>query len=290
MALLPLSVILFRHFCGKNDKKRDAGLTTPEEVERFDNLEYGAGKDCLLDVYRPKGAKLPLPVIVSVHGGAWQYGDKELYQWYCLDLARRGYAVINFTFHNCPESKYPAFFLDTVNAFRFVKENAEKYGFDLDHLYAVGDSAGAHVLSQYCLYGLNPEYRKILGVKETFFIKPRAVGLNCGIYSFENRSLRNFKLVFGKKMEQERCEKISNILPFMTKDFPPAFIITAYGDFLMEQQPLLKKILDDLGVENELQVYGEKERELGHVFHLRIRDEDAKKANEAEIAFFEKHQ
>lgn len=72
-----------------NDAKRDAGLTTPETVERFDGLAYGPDPVWnRLDVYRPKCERgNRLPVIVSIHGGGWVYGDKELYQFYCMSLA-----------------------------------------------------------------------------------------------------------------------------------------------------------------------------------------------------------
>ena len=66
----------------RGDEKRDAGLTTPEDICRFDDLQYGPDKRWnVLDVYRPLGAGGKLPVIVSVHGGGWVYGDKERYQW-----------------------------------------------------------------------------------------------------------------------------------------------------------------------------------------------------------------
>ena len=67
-----------------NDAKRDAGLTTPETVERFDGLAYGPDPVWnRLDVYRPISERgNQLPVIVSIHGGGWVYGDKELYQLY----------------------------------------------------------------------------------------------------------------------------------------------------------------------------------------------------------------
>ena len=74
------------------DDIRDAGLSTPPDVFRQDDILYG--KDPVwqrLDVYRPRNSEGPLPVIVSVHGGGWAYGDKERYQWYCMDLARRGF-------------------------------------------------------------------------------------------------------------------------------------------------------------------------------------------------------
>ena len=54
-----------------SDDVRDAGLTTPPDVRRFDDISYGPhGEWNLLDVYRPAAAgDAPLPVIVSVHGG-----------------------------------------------------------------------------------------------------------------------------------------------------------------------------------------------------------------------------
>ena len=39
----------------RGDDKRDAGLTTPEDIVRFDDIPYGPDpKENLLDVYRPK--------------------------------------------------------------------------------------------------------------------------------------------------------------------------------------------------------------------------------------------
>ena len=65
----------------QGDDIRDAGLTTPPEVERFDDIVYGSDPVWQsLDVYRPRAARTdgaldPLPVIVSCHGGGWVYGD-----------------------------------------------------------------------------------------------------------------------------------------------------------------------------------------------------------------------
>lgn len=61
------------------DDERDRGLETPEGIERFDDIVYGKDPAWqVLDVYRPKAAAgETLPVIVSVHGGGWVYGDKD---------------------------------------------------------------------------------------------------------------------------------------------------------------------------------------------------------------------
>ena len=51
---MSITSYLVRKAFGNNDKKCDAGLTTPDTIKRFDDIPYGA--DCkwqLLDVYRP---------------------------------------------------------------------------------------------------------------------------------------------------------------------------------------------------------------------------------------------
>ena len=63
-----------------SDDLRDAGLTTPDAVIRYDDISYGPDPMNVLDVYRPKDAQGSLPVFVLVHGGGWVYGDKERYQ------------------------------------------------------------------------------------------------------------------------------------------------------------------------------------------------------------------
>ena len=87
------------------DDVRDAGLTTPEDIVRFDDICYGEDINWQkLDVYRPKSAVgQVLPVSVSIHGGGWVYGDKERYQYYCMSLAQHGFAVVNYTYRLAPE-------------------------------------------------------------------------------------------------------------------------------------------------------------------------------------------
>ena len=58
------------------DDLRDAGLATPEDIIRYDDIAYGPDPaQQSLDVYRPRAEEgKKLPVIVSVHGGGWVYG------------------------------------------------------------------------------------------------------------------------------------------------------------------------------------------------------------------------
>lgn len=54
------------------DERRDAGLTTPAYIRRFDDIQYGPDPDWnVLDVYRNRYLTGKLPVILIVHGGGW---------------------------------------------------------------------------------------------------------------------------------------------------------------------------------------------------------------------------
>lgn len=267
-----------------SDEARDKGLTTDDGVVRCDNISYLAGTGSedvwhLLDVYRPKSADdAKLPVIVSVHGGGWVYGDKDVYQYYCMDLCRRGFAVVNFSYRLAPEYKHPAQVEDTVLAFKWVKANAEQYGFDLEHLYAVGDSAGANILSLYC----------ILCGKEKDLPLPKAIALNCGVYNVREveREMRGFMSELmpnkGTTEEMDMLDVIYNI----DEQFPPVFLMTCYGDFLKSQAPLLEDRLKLLGIPYVSKLYGSEEHPLRHVFHCDIRMPEAIRCNDETCEFF----
>ena len=118
----------------KADDERDALMNTPEDIERWDNIVYGHDDREMqkLDVYRPKQAQgEDLPVIISVHGGAWMYGDKERYQYYCMSLAQRGFAVVNFTYRLAPESKFPAQLEDVNLVCKWVMKRAGRFHFEI---------------------------------------------------------------------------------------------------------------------------------------------------------------
>ena len=275
----------------KGDDKRDAGLTTPENVRRFDDIVYGPDKTWnVLDVYRPKDTEGTLPVIVSVHGGGWVYGDKERYQYYCMSLVQHGFAVVNFTYRLAPEYKYPAPLEDTNSVFAWVLAHAEEYGFDRDNIFAVGDSAGAQLLGLYACLCADPAFAQTLPIRAPEGFCPKAVALNCGVYRVEKGDAGDLtsKLMAdylpGKGTEAELRE--ISVEAHVTAGFPPAFVMTAEGDFLIAQAQCFAKQLQDLGVRAEYHYYGDSAHVLGHVFHCNMRLPEAHRCNEEECLFF----
>lgn len=280
----------------KGDDIRDAGLTTPEDILRYDNIAYGPDPQWQsLDVYRPKAAEgKRLPVIVSVHGGGWVYGDKERYQFYCMNLAQRGFAVVNFTYRLAPEYPYPASLEDTNRVFHWVLSHGEDYGFDLDHVFGVGDSAGGHNLGLYAGICTNPAYAALYDFQPPKGFVPTAIALNCGAYVIdlsENGSDETTKLLMADflpgKGTAEELERIA-VPNHVTAKFPPAFLMTCTGDFLKDQAPMLAAKLAQCDVPFVYRYYGDADHVLGHVFHCNIKSEYAKLCNDEECDFFKR--
>ena len=295
---MSFTTFMVRRIFKKGDDKRDAGLTTPADIERWDDICFGTDRKWqMMDVYRPKGSDHPLPVIVSIHGGGWTYGDKERYQYYCMNLAQRGFAVVNFTYRPAPEFKFPAGIEDTNLVFAWVLKN-ERNWFDLSRIYAVGDSAGGHMLTIYSAACANSSYASKLGITvpkkadgSTFL--PDAVGLNCGVYEIDLGPKANgmtkglIKALLKKKGAPEEIDLL-NPLPYIPDRFPRAFIMTAFADPLAgppAQAGLVKK-LTEIGSEFVDKTYGSQDNPLSHVFHCNIKTEDARICNDDECNYF----
>ena len=279
---------------GATDRKRDEGLKTPAGIVRVDDIVYGDDPIWQsLDVYRPRKAyNATLPVIVSVHGGGWVYGDKQAYQYYCMSLAERGFAVVNYSYRLAPENKFPAPLEDTCAVFAWVLAHAEEYHFDVKNVFAVGDSAGAHTLELFAALCTNREYRDLVGINPPENFVPKAIALNCGVHivtvsdqpkdKFSTDLMADY---LPNKGTEEELRKV-NVMEWITEEFPPAFLMTARDDFLKFQVPGIVGALLAKNVSHVLRFYTDPEIKLGHVFHLDIRLDENIGCNDEECRFF----
>lgn len=282
---MSLGAYIFRKKCTKSDALRDAGLTTPPQVVRYDHNPYGSDpKRQSLDLYCPKAQTGSLPVIVSFHGGGWVYGTKETYQFYCMDLARRGFAVINYNYRLAPKYRFPAPLEDTNLVFRWLRDHAAEYALDLSRVFAVGDSAGALGIALYACILTNPDYAARYSFRTPEGIRIRGLGLNCGMYTVtdKERALRDF---LPKKNRSEALSLL-NAVDFVTGDFPPSYVMTANADFLRHEPQHLTDVFDRLHVPYRFRMFGSNARQLGHVFHCNIKTKAARTVNDDECAFF----
>ena len=99
-----------------------------------------------LDIYWPADGDGPFPVIMSIHGGAFMFGDKHDTQVLpMLEGLERGYAVVSINYRLSGEAIFPALVHDLKAAIRWVRANANEHRFDPDRIAAWGASAGGYL-------------------------------------------------------------------------------------------------------------------------------------------------
>jgi acetyl esterase/lipase len=140
------------------------------------DMAYGPLPRQKLDIYLPRESRGPLPMVVFVHGGSWQEGNKNPYAFAGRALAAQGFMtlVINYRLH--PQDKYPAFVDDVALALRWAADNAKALNGDANKLFAMGHSAGAYnvamaVLDQR-LAGVTPKLAGVVTLAGPFDFLP----------------------------------------------------------------------------------------------------------------------
>ena len=109
-------------------------------------------EDCLyLNLWRPKGTKNNLPVIVYIHGGSnkagWSYEPNYLGH----NIANKGFILISipyrlgvFGFFSHPDIENPNLALfDQILALKWIQEYVTYFGGDPSNVTLIGESAGA---------------------------------------------------------------------------------------------------------------------------------------------------
>ena len=97
----------------------------------------------------PKG-RATTPLVVYIHGGGWNAGDKlsdGYYQLVRAQLLAQGVAVASIDYRLAPKNRFPAQIADVTYAVRYLRANAKKLRIDPDRIAAFGTSAGGHLAS-----------------------------------------------------------------------------------------------------------------------------------------------
>jgi acetyl esterase/lipase len=264
-----------------------------EGVKVVRDLEYSRAGDkkLLLDLYLPKEAKGPLPIIVGIHGGAWSAGSKAMGQgsW----LARHGYAVAVINYRLSGVAIFPAQIEDCKAAVRWLRANAKKYGLDAERVGVTGHSAGGHLTSLLATTGDVKEFDKGPNLKfssrvqaavpmsgPTDFLQMDAHAPKGAFLKHDPPSSPESRLIGGAIQKNKAKVAKANPITYVTKDDPPFLIIHGDADPIVpaHQAKILHEALKKAGVETQLYLV----KGAGHGV-------GGRDVNERIVAFFDKH-
>lgn len=261
----------------KDDKKNHAEQTPPSKITKVKDIEYlNTGNPYhMLDVFYPEG-DLPeegLPVIIDIHGGGWMYATKDLNEYYCMELASKGYTVFSISYRLVPDVTVNEQIQDCASALKWISENMKNYPANASSVMLTGDSAGGQLALYEAVLNQSPELREIfntqatnLNIKALLLTSPVAYMKNGGMYSVYTKPL------WGKDYKQKATYNymdLSEIIEY-ADNMPPTFFITSSGDTLAHDQTVTAyNLFQERGIESELIDYGEYNGEKQkHVFSV----------------------
>lgn len=125
------------------------------ELKSWD-VEYrrDPARALLARVYQPQGAG-PFPVLLDLHGGAWNNQDRTANAPMDERLAASGILVVAIDLRLADEAPYPASVADANYGIRWLKLKAPEWKGDPATLGALGSSSGGHVIE---LCALRPHH------------------------------------------------------------------------------------------------------------------------------------
>ena len=206
-------------------------LAQAEEV-RLKNQPYGEDIRQQFDLYLPdeaSGEKRPL--IVFVHGGSWQSGDKRQAWTKRRLFLDRGFAVASLNYRFWPDVTAQGMVEDIAAALSQLIDGADQFGIDEDRIVMIGHSAGAHLVS---VLGTNERYLEAAGL--SFDDLAAIVSLDTGRYdietSLEGVSFSPFgggdSALFGNSLDEWR--DVSPLRRVVDGENHPAFLVVAAAD------------------------------------------------------------
>ena len=133
----------------KKDESSQTGIQPPLPAQTINNVSYGADPAQKMDIFLPQGRSTSTTrVMLLIHGGGWNQGDKSDFTVYMDELKKRlpGYAIFNINYRLATGTSnfFPSQENDVKSAIEFIYSKRSEY--KISDTYALlGASAGAHL-------------------------------------------------------------------------------------------------------------------------------------------------
>jgi len=270
----------FIDFCRKAQikgvTKQMNGQPLPDGVEVLSDLHYMHDDSVYhtLDVYYPSNAKDLLPIVVSIHGGAFIGGDKFFNKEFGMRLALENYCVVNINYDLAPDVKLTEMVKCVNDALLWVYRNASKYHGDTNHVFGLGDSAGGWQVITYSIVNKNEELRN----KYKFLLKNpidfKALALICPVANVKKAMDKGSRIKWFKKSvyktgfedDNYNFTSIQDIIDMA--ELPPSLIITTANDHYYYQSVELNNLMNERNIKHTFLDVKDVENKIDHCFNI----------------------
>lgn len=179
----------------------------------------------VMDVFLPANRDIVnTPVVIMIHGGAWNYGDKTDFTGYGLDtfFTSKGCAFVNMNYRLDGKYEYPAPIFDIGLVMDYIRQKSVEWKINPNRICLFGRSAGSHLALMYA-YNSNKDGR-IKAVIDGF--GPTDLTDSSVVYGALGRDVN--KLLGAYSLEAKAWHDASPI--FYTATSVPTFIFQGTAD------------------------------------------------------------
>lgn len=146
---LALGLALLLGSCSKENSGADVpSITDSLPAVNHLNVSYGTDEKQKLDIYLPEFRDDKTRLVVIIHGGGWNSGDKSDFDGLVTEFQRRfpNYALANLNYRlmKADGNYFPTQENDVNAAITFLKDKSAEYKISQQFIY-MGFSAGAHL-------------------------------------------------------------------------------------------------------------------------------------------------
>ncbi|MDR0419423.1 MAG: alpha/beta hydrolase, partial [Prevotellaceae bacterium] len=205
--------------------------------------------DGRMDLYLPPNDGNPTPIIINMHGGGWNHGEKEQISGFG-SIMKHNIAVANVEYRLTPQALAPAAVEDVRCAMLYIINNAKELNVDVNRIVFMGGSAGAHLALTAAYLQENSAYDA--GCNKGIPFKVAAVLDRYGPTDLANffsyKSVVNW--LGGQNVD---LAKKMSPLYYVNAKTPPTFIVHGDADAIVpySQSKVLHDALIKAGVKTE---------------------------------------
>ena len=215
--------------------------------------------------YRPKGAGKDevLPALVFIHGGGWVIGDLDTYDVVCRTLANGARcAVFSVEYRKAPESPFPAGLEDCFSALKFVSENSKKFFVNPAKIAVGGDSAGGNLSAAVALLARDAggpaiSFQLLIYPATDQRLAHPSIDGNGEGYLLTKKVMIYFRGHYLPREQDWLDWRASPLLAQSHAGLPPAFVMTAGFDPLLDEGRAYAEKLKKAGVPTEYREYSD---------------------------------
>ena len=127
----------------KADQTERAEAFTAASARAELDLAYGPHERERIDLFLPEADSAPL--FAFIHGGYWQWNEREPFAFLCEQLVPAGAAFANIEYALCPNVTLTELTDQLRRAITYLWREADRFGYGRDRIVVSGHSAGGHL-------------------------------------------------------------------------------------------------------------------------------------------------